>query len=96
MNDWSQTPSGQTASFSTIVQQGMQKLAIYNWDENMIFLFDWLDKSTPSQPQIIQQLKTNHKMQLAVKVIQKTEVAHLKKKTSEKKGKLTKTTDSNY
>ena len=74
----------------------MQKLAVSNQDENMVSLFDWLDKGKPSQPQIIQQLRANHEMQLVAKVIQETEVAHLKKKTSGKKRKLTKTTGLNH
>ena len=47
----------------------MQKIAVSNQVEDLVSLFDHLDKGTPSQPSIIQQLRANHEMQMTSKII---------------------------
>lgn len=74
----------------------MQRIAVLNQDKDLISLFNRLDKGTPSQPSIIQQLRANHKMQMAGKVIQATEMSKLKKKVAHKKSRSTKTIHSNH
>ena len=73
----------------------MQRIAVSNQAENLILLFDCLDKSIPSQHSIIQQLRANHEMQMASKVIQATEIFNLKKKIAHKKSWSTKTIHNN-
>ena len=48
----------------------MQQILVPNQNDKIMSLFDQLEKSTPSQLVIIQQLKANHKLQLAGKTIQ--------------------------
>ena len=90
------TPPDQTRQDITIVKQEIQKIAVSNWDEDLVSLFDQLDKGTSSQLLIIQQLWANHEMQMINKVIQATEISNLKKKTAYKKSWLIKTIHSNH
>lgn len=83
--DWPYTSPDQTKQDITIVRQRMQRIAVPNWDENPVLLFDWLDEGTLSQPLIIQQLWANHEIQMASKVIQATEMSNLKKRITHKK-----------
>ena len=74
----------------------MRQIPIPNHDEAIVSLFDRLDKGTPSQLLIIQQLRACHEMDIASKVIQATEVSNLKRKAANKKPRSTKTINSNH
>ena len=93
---WPCTPPGQIQSDHIRIQQGMQRLLVPNQDNKIMSLFDQLKRGIPSQPMIIQQLKTNHELQLAGKAIQEKEILNWKKKRANKKPNSRKGIASNH
>lgn len=90
------TPRNQINRDFTVVYQEMQNIPVFTQDKDIISFLDQLDKGTPSQPLIIQQLQASHEIEIAIKIIQKKKISNLKQKITRKKSNSRKAINSNY